>query len=209
MPVALQYAFLPFPGIQNLGSSPECRSKKLNNKECRAETWLGLSELIQEGVIRDAGVSNFNVNHLKELERLREKMSVAKPAVNQIKFNPWAPAFNQEVFEYCQTTNLPVVAYSSLGMAMQKKTAADSKVINKIAKQVSKTPQQVLLRWALQKGAHNSTAVIPGTSKRKHMESNLAAYSFQLNDTQMKELNALKNAEEAREFIFEQWPSWV
>jgi diketogulonate reductase-like aldo/keto reductase len=67
-----------------------------------------------------------------------------------------------------------------------------------IADKAKVTVPQVLLRWAVQKGL----VVIPGTSNPKHMSENLAAYSVELSDADMRSIDALSSDPIAKEFMF-------
>ena len=61
--------------------------------------------------------------------------------------------------------------------------------LKSIAAGKGRSVPQLLLRWALQKGA----AVIPGTGNPEHMDANLAAYGFELSEAEMTTISSIKN----------------
>lgn len=65
-----------------MGMSAECAT--LTFQECRKQTWIGLSELVAEGVVKNIGVSNFNVAHMKELQHLRESSNAGTVPIQSI-----------------------------------------------------------------------------------------------------------------------------
>jgi len=172
----------------------ECTKNGLSHAECRAETWKALAELRKQGVMRNIGVSNFGIHHLKEFEAL----DIAPIAVNQFQFNPWSPDYAVETFEYCQKKGIAVTAYYSLGGAFQHAQARTVDTLNNLASKYNKTVAQVLLRWAIQSNA----VVIPGTGNPKHMQENLDVYSFELSGTDLHAIEALRSDEEAKKFFY-------
>jgi diketogulonate reductase-like aldo/keto reductase len=172
----------------------ECSKLGLTQQECRAETWKGLSELRQEGIVRNVGVSNFAVKHLEDIEAL----NLAPIAVNQFQYNPWAPDHIVETFEYCQKHNIAVTAYYSLAGAFQYSTAETVETLHDLAAKHNKSVAQIMLRWALQINA----AVIPGTGNPKHMRENLDVYSFSLSEEDMSAIDRLRTDESAKKFFY-------
>jgi diketogulonate reductase-like aldo/keto reductase len=118
-------------------------------------------------------------------------------------YNPWAPDWAVETFDYCQKHGIAVTAYSSLGGLFSKSAAKTADTITSIARDKNKSAAQVMLRWALQKNA----AVIPGTGNPKHMRENLDAYSFELSSEEMQRIDALRQDDLARKFFFMKMPS--
>ncbi|KAG7353915.1 2,5-didehydrogluconate reductase [Nitzschia inconspicua] len=180
------------PGIKYI--SKECSALKLSQKECREETWKALSELKTQGVIRSAGVSNFNVKHMKELQSLE---GLSPIAVNQFQFGPWSPESAFEAFDHCRNTNIVVTAYNSLGSYTHKDVTRDLVVLQDLANKHSRSIAQILLRWALQLGA----VVIPGTGNPKHMKENLDVYSFELSPEDMNAIESLQSKEISNKFL--------
>lgn len=177
-------------GGQDEFTNYDCR----NHQTCRAESWRALSGLRGKGLIKDVGVSNFNIVQMKELQAL----DLAPIAANQLQYHPWAPEFQKEIVAYCHQHAIVVTAYFSLGGLMGKDKALKIEVLNHIAKAHSKTPGQVLLRWAIE----NNVSVIPGTGNPKHMRENLDIYSFSLSREDMARIEALSSDPIAHNFMF-------
>jgi diketogulonate reductase-like aldo/keto reductase len=182
-----------------LGSKSDCAKRGLTPQACREETWRALSVARNEKKwVRHAGVSNFNVRQLQELQALNNKGDLAPIANNQFQYNPWVPDHAQETFEYCQSHGISVTAWSSFaGTAMQHMAAFTVSTLQKAASNHHTTVAQVLLKWAMQKGA----IVIPGTANPKHMKENLQAFELTLTDQEMADIDALRNDESAKGFF--------
>jgi len=161
---------------------------------CRANAWTQLTALQKTGAVRDLGVSNFGVNQIKELQAL----GMAPMAANQIQFNPWAPDWQIEVFDFCKEQRIAVTAWAPFqGTMMQNAAAFTVETLAEVAASKKRTVPQVMLRWALQKGA----AVIPGTGNPHHMAENLDVYSFSLSPAEMASIDGLREDPKARDFV--------
>jgi len=171
-----------------------CTRAGLSHKQCRRDTWKALSELREKGVMRNVGVSNFAVRHLKDIQEL----GLAPIANHQFNFNPFVPAKQIEVFDYSISNGISVTGYFSLGGAHERKKAATVETLQRLATKYGVSVPQLMLRWSVQKGA----AVIPGTSKPKHMESNLGVYSFEISEEDVAEMDQLKHSKDGSKFIF-------
>jgi diketogulonate reductase-like aldo/keto reductase len=146
-------------------------------------------------MIRNVGVSNFAAHHLKQLQAMP---NVAPISVNQFQYNPWAPEFIQETYQYCQEQGIQVTAYASLGGSLQHAETQTVQTLNDIAAAHSKSLAQIMLRWAIQ----SNCVVIPGTGNPKHMVENLEIYSFELTTTEMEAIHALRHDEHAKKFFY-------
>src|SRR6202035_3443103 len=119
------------------------------------ETWQALERLVDEGRCKTIGLSNVN------LEKLQEIVEAAriKPAVVEVESHPYLPEW--ELLEYCQRHGIVLLAFAALGHGMEPRLV-DHPVIIAIAQRVGKTPAQVLLAWAVQRGtAFLTTSVTP------------------------------------------------
>jgi diketogulonate reductase-like aldo/keto reductase len=119
------------------------------------ETWRALENLVDEGECRSIGLSNVN------LEKLQEIVEAAriKPAVVEVESHPYLPQW--DLLEYCRQHGIVLLAFAALGHAMEPRLL-DDPVIIAIAQRLDKTPAQVVLAWAAQRGtALLTTSVTP------------------------------------------------
>jgi diketogulonate reductase-like aldo/keto reductase len=119
------------------------------------ETWQALERLVDEGRCKAIGLSNVN------LEKLQEIVEAAriKPAVVEVESHPYLPEC--DLLEYCRRQGIVLLAFAALGHGMEPRVL-DHPVIVAIARRVGKTPAQILLAWAVQRGtAFLTTSVTP------------------------------------------------
>ena len=125
------------------------------------ETWRALESLVDEGQCKAIGLSNVN------LETLRGIVEAAriKPAVVEVESHPYLPEW--ELLDYCRQNGIVLLAFAALGHAMEPRLL-DDPVIVAIARRLRKTPAQVVLAWAVQRG----TALLTTSVKRSRIEEN-------------------------------------
>ena len=112
------------------------------NPQFRKESWIELEKLQKEGKIKSLGVSNYTIDHLKELLSYCK----IKPMINQVEYHPW---LNQsDLLEFCQKNEIILQAYSPLACGKY----FDDKIIKEISSKYKKKESQILLRWSIQKG---------------------------------------------------------
>jgi diketogulonate reductase-like aldo/keto reductase len=119
------------------------------------ETWGALERLVDEGQCKSIGLSDIT------LEKLREIVAAAriKPAVVQIEAHPYLPEW--DMLDYCREQGIVLQAYAALGHGLEPKVV-DDPVLKTIAQRVHKTPAQVALAWAVQRGtAFLTTSTTP------------------------------------------------
>jgi diketogulonate reductase-like aldo/keto reductase len=109
------------------------------------DTWRALERLVDEGRCKAIGLSDVT------LEQTREIFEAAriKPTVVHVEAHPYLPQW--EFLEYCRANGIVLQAFAALGHSSEPKLL-DDPVITAIAKRVNKTPAQVLLAWAIQRG---------------------------------------------------------
>jgi D-xylose reductase len=175
-----------------------------------SETWAAMEALVDEGLVRNIGVCNFQGSLLMDLLRSAR----IKPAVLQIEHHPYL--VQQELLALCARQDIAVTAYFSFGPtsymelarmmqdqqnplfangAFDEVTRQAKQVppllaharVEAIARAHGKTPAQVLLRWATQRGI----AVIPKTVDPDRLRQNLNCSTFDLTDEEMKELSGM------------------
>lgn len=109
------------------------------------ETWNAMESLVEHGRCRAIGLSDITLN---ELMPLYESARI-KPAVVQVESHPYLP--ETELLEFCRQKGIVFLAFAPLGHGARPGPLEDP-VITAIAARVGKTPAQVLLAWAVQRG---------------------------------------------------------
>ena len=126
-----------------------------------AETWEALERLVDDGRCKSIGLSDVG------LARLQEIVAVAriKPAVVQVESHPFLPEW--ELLDFCRRQEIVVLAFAPLGHGAEPKVTEDP-VIAAVAQRVHKTPAQVALAWAVQRG----TALLTTSTSPRHIREN-------------------------------------
>src|SRR3984957_12857182 len=109
------------------------------------DTWRAMENLVDHGKCRAIGLSDVGLN---ELLPIYESARI-KPAVVQVESHPYLP--ETELLEFCKAKGIVLLAFAPLGHGMKPGPLEDP-VITGIAARVGKTPAQVLLAWAVQRG---------------------------------------------------------
>jgi diketogulonate reductase-like aldo/keto reductase len=120
------------------------------------ETWRAMEALVDSGRCGSIGLGDIS------LEKLRPIVAEAriKPAVIQVESHPYLPEW--ELLDFCQEHGIVIQAFAPLGHGMEPKVV-DDPIITGIAKRIGKTPAQVALAWAVQRGtAYLTTSTNPG-----------------------------------------------
>jgi 2,5-diketo-D-gluconate reductase A len=147
-------------------------------------TWRTMVELVADGRLRTAGVSNFLPHHLDRI--IAETGAV--PAVNQIELHP--NFANAAVRDASVERGIVVESWSPLGQGRE----LDDPVIAAIAAGHGASTAQTILRWHLQHGY----VLIPKTTHRARMEENLDLFDFELSAGEMSAIDALDQGEAGR-----------
>lgn len=132
--------------------------------------------MLADGKCRAIGVSNYMTWHLDEL--LESSSTV--PAVDQVEFSPYL--YLKELLEHCRSHKIQMESYSPLTKGHK---LADPE-LGKIAAEYSKTPAQILIRWALQK----EVVVIPKSSNRERIKENSQVFDFTISEEDMRRLDS-------------------
>ena len=109
------------------------------------DTWRALECLVDEGKCKAIGLSDVSLDQTKEIFEAGR----IKPAVVHVESHPYLPQW--ELLDYCRKNGIVLQAFAALGHSSEPKLL-DDPVITAIAKRVNKTPAQVLLAWAIQRG---------------------------------------------------------
>jgi alcohol dehydrogenase (NADP+) len=154
-----------------------------------AATWQAMEKLVEQGLCRHIGVSNFSVKKLMELLATANR----PPEMNQIELHPYLQ--QPQMLDFCREQGIQLTAYSPLGSrdrppglkAVDEPVLLDDPTIGAIATAHQVSPAQVLIAWAIQRG----TAVIPKSVNPERLAQNLAAANVVLTDAEMSAIAQL------------------
>ncbi|SPA17566.1 2,5-diketo-D-gluconate reductase B [Cupriavidus taiwanensis] len=138
-----------------------------------------LAQAREQGLTRQIGISNFNIALTRQAIAAVGKEAIA---TNQIELSPYLQ--NRELVAFLQREGIHVTSYMTLAYG---KVLGDP-VIGAIAQRHQATPAQVVLAWALQLGY----SVIPSSTKRENLASNLLARTLRLSEDDMAQIAALE-----------------
>lgn len=142
------------------------------------ESWKILEKYYKKGILKNIGVSNFNVHHLEELLKVAE----IKPYVNEIECHPLFT--NNEVREYCSKHDIKIIAYTPT--ARMDSRLYDT-CLSDIAKKYNKTIPQIIIKWHTQIG----NIPIIQTSSLKHLKENYEIDDFNLTNDEIEQINGI------------------
>lgn len=158
------------------------------------ETWTAMEALVQKGMAKSIGISNFNGQLILDLLRYAK----VRPATLQIEHHPYLT--QPGLIDIARRENIAVTAYSSFGpqsfLELDMQRAKDTpllfenQTVKKIADKHGKKPAQVLLRWATQRGV----AVIPKSNNQDRLAQNLHVTDFELSKGELEEISGLNKA---------------
>jgi D-xylose reductase len=116
-----------------------------------------------------------------------------RPAVLQVEMHPYLA--QERLLRYGREEGIAVTAFSPfgadsylpLGMAGPGESVLQDPVVMALAGRHNRTPAQIVLRWAVQRG----TMAIPKTQQPARLKENLAVFDFALGDEEMEGVSAL------------------
>lgn len=160
------------------------------------DTWRAMERLVDHGRCRAIGLSDISLN---ELLPIYESARI-KPSVVQVEAHPYLP--ETELLEFCKKNDIVFLAFAPLGHGMRPGLLEDP-VILAIAAQVGKTPAQVLLAWAVQRG----TAVLttPKTPARARENFDISP----LPENALNEINRIQTRQRLNEVVKTGVPGFI
>lgn len=139
-----------------------------------------IDELIDEGVVREFGVSNFTITDMQGAQQLAKHQIVA----NQMNYNVlYKTEVDDNFRKYCQNNNIQIVAYQPV----KRQEVLANKVIQEIAMNHSVSPAQIALAWLL---SQNAIPILKAINKQ-HIDENIGAVNITLTEKDLVALNIL------------------
>lgn len=143
----------------------------------RQDQFAAIRQLLDEGVIANAGLSEVSVEEIEAASRY------FKVATVQNRYN-LVDRGSEDVLDYCERNAIGFIPWFPLAAG---DLARPGGVLDSLAKRYGATPGQIALAWMLKRSP--VMLPIPGTSKVKHLEQNVAAARIALSDDEFDELN--------------------
>ncbi|XP_037324581.2 aldo-keto reductase family 1 member A1-B isoform X1 [Pungitius pungitius] len=150
-------------------------------------TWASMEKLVEKGLVRSIGLSNFNSRQIDDV------LSVAsiKPTVLQVESHPYLS--QGELLAHCRDRGLVMTAYSPLGSSDRAWKHPDEpvllqeRVMSSLGEKYKKSPAQIILRWQSQRGV----VTIPKSVTESRIKENIQVFDFTLEAEEMQSIEAL------------------
>jgi aldehyde reductase len=160
------------------------------------DTWRAMESLVDRGRCRAIGLSDIGLN---ELLPIYESARI-KPAVVQVESHPYLP--ETQLLEFCKDKGVVLLAFAPLGHGMKPGLLEDP-VVSAIAVRLEKTPAQVLLAWAVQRGTALLTT--PKTAARARENFDITA----LPEDAFNEINRIQTRQRLNEVVKTGVPGFI
>ncbi|KAL7948828.1 Aldo/keto reductase [Trichoderma barbatum] len=158
------------------------------------ETWEALETVVDQGIARSIGVSNFQAQPLYDI------LSYARHPISSLQIEHHPYLVQSDLVTMAQENGIIVTAYSSFGpqsflelppaFSKRAKVTAllfETEPVKKATEKYNVTPAQVLLRWATQR----DVAVIPKSNNHERLAQNLQVTDFDLTKEELEDISAL------------------
>ncbi|VEU22167.1 DEKNAAC103206 [Brettanomyces naardenensis] len=149
-----------------------------DDPEKRHGSWQVLQEAVENGSVKNIGVSNYNIDQLKEVLAYPDLKIV--PAINQFELSPFYT--REELFQFNKKNGIVIEAYSPLARGRRM----NDPDILRLAKKYGKSPAQIFLRWSVDKGF----IPLPKTTHKERFAPNLDIFDFKLQPEEVELLSS-------------------
>ena len=154
------------------------------------DVWPKLEELVEKGLTRSIGCSNYNVQSLLNLLSFCK----IKPAANEVEFHPYF--YQKNLKDFCDKENITLIAYYPLAKGNGAKIYIkehqgefdifEDNCVKQLSEKYNKTKGQIILNWEVSQGI----VTIPGTSNPKRMEENMDIFDFKMDEDEINNLGS-------------------
>ncbi|KAM4079015.1 hypothetical protein ACB094_09G083500 [Castanea mollissima] len=147
--------------------------------------WREMGKLVKENLVKDIGVCNFSLKKLNKLLGIAQTNTM--PSVCQMEKHPgWR---NDKMLEACKKNGIHGTAYSPLGSSEGGRDLIHDQTVERIAKKLNKSPGQVLVRWAIQRG----TSVIPESSNPDRIKEYIKVFGWKIPEQDFQALCSISD----------------
>jgi len=144
------------------------------------ETMGAMEELVEQGVIRFIGVSNFPLNVMKEAQGY---LSKAEIQANEVKYNLKCRYDEKDLLPYCQREGITLIAYTPL----EEGSLASNKLLQEVGQEYGKTAAQIALNWLI---CQENVVTIPKAINLRHLEENAEVMGWRMRQEDLERLSA-------------------
>jgi diketogulonate reductase-like aldo/keto reductase len=144
------------------------------------ETMGAMENLVEQGLARFIGVSNFPLSLMKQAQGYLNKTEIQ---ANEVKYNLKCRYDERDLLPYCQKGRITVIAYTPL----EEGSLANNKLLQEVGIKYGKTAAQIALNWLVCK---ESVVAIPKAMNFRHLEENAAAMGWRLGQEDFERLCA-------------------
>ncbi len=152
-----------------------------------SETMMAMEELMDQGKIRNIGISNFSVEQMQEAGRSMAKYEIVS---NQVKYNVIERDIERSgIFDYCRENKMAIIAYSPLSHGRIFSTPKIMDYLENIGSKYNANASQMALAYLMNK---ENVFPIPKASSKAHMEENIRSAEIKIEKDDMEKLNGLE-----------------
>jgi aryl-alcohol dehydrogenase-like predicted oxidoreductase len=155
---------------------------RIDPKVPRGEQFDAVKSLLDEGIIKHAGLSEVSVADIEDAAKVFPVVTV------QNRYN-LIDRGSEDVLDHCEAKGIGFISWYPLAAGDLAKPGS---ILDAIAKEHGVTPSQIALAWVLKRSP--VMRPIPGTSKVKHLEENVAAADIELTDAEFESLDRAARA---------------
>jgi diketogulonate reductase-like aldo/keto reductase len=149
-----------------------------------AETMRAMEALVAAGKIRHIGVSNFDVDQLKQAQKALTKERIG---CNQVMYHLRSRGIENQLLPYCESQDIAVVGYSPFGQGdFPEPTSKQGRALATIAERHGKTSRQVALNFLTRR---ESLFAIPKAGSVNHVRENAGGAGWKLTAEDLKRID--------------------
>ncbi len=160
------------------------------------ETWQALEEQVDAGACKAIGLSDAGIAELSEVLEVAR----IRPAVAQVESHPYLPQW--ELLEFCRQHGIVLLAFAALGHSVAPRVLDDPSVVE-IAGRLGRTPAQVVLAWAVQRG----TALLTTSKTPSRIRENFDLSPIP--DDAMEQLNGISTRHRFNQVVDTGLPGFI
>ncbi len=144
------------------------------------ETMEAMEKLVEQGLARFIGVSNFPLNLMKQAQSY---IGTTEIQANEVKYNLKCRYDEKDLLPYCQKERITMIAYTPL----EEGSLANSRLLQEVGKKYEKPAAQIALNWLICK---ENVVTIPKAINPGHLEENAAAIGWRMSQEDLERLSA-------------------